>query len=452
MKERENISRRARIRGISFLTALIAVLGVGTATGYYRASRYKNQLEYTYKRAMQDTSVYVSNISTDLQKGYYAGTPQQMSYISAKLWRESAAAKAALSSLPITELELGSTYQFLSQVGDYAMAVSKKAMNNEEITKEERENMKSLLDYASTLSSHISSLEKGLSSGEITLDMVQATAAAVRNGELPEDTSIGGFEELEQSFEGYPTLIYDGPFSDHILEKKAELLQGKEEIGREEARGIAAKALGVEAASLSDLGDEESRTPSYCFFTGEETIAVTKNGGYVSYIMGSYEPGKAAVSQEEAVAAGLGFLKGLGYGSMKETYYEVGDGMVTINFAYVQDETICYTDLIKVNVAMDTGRVVSMDARGYIVNHKDRSLPVPKMTRQKAQNQVSSALRVENVRLALIPTSGLNEVLTYEFTCRGENDQGVLVYINAENGREEQIFLLLETEGGVLTK
>lgn len=452
MKENMFPSRRAKIRGISFVTALVSVLGIGTATGYYQAQQYKTQLEDTYKKAMQETAVYVNNISTDLRKGYYAGTPQQMSYISAKLWRESAAAKAALSSLPITELELGSTYRFLSQVGDYAMAISKKAMNDEEVTKEERENLRSLLNHADSMSSHIASLEKGLSSGEITLDKVQTTAAAVRNGEMPEDTPMGGFEELEQSFEGYPTLIYDGPFSDHILDKKAELLKGKQEIDREEARTIAAKALQVDKASLSDLGDEDSKTPSYCFFTGEQTIAVTKNGGYVSYIMGSGTPKGASLSQEQAVTAAEDFLKRIGYGSMTDTYYEMTDGLITINFAYMQEEVICYTDLIKVNVAMDTGEIISMDARGYIVNHQERSLPKPAMTREKAQAQLSSSLQVENARLALIPTGGMNEVLTYEFTCRGENNQGVLVYINALNGREEQLFLLLETEGGVLTQ
>ena len=58
-------------------------------------------------------------------------------------------------------------------------------------------------------------------------------------------------------------------------------------------------------------------------------------------------------------------------------------------------------------------------------------------------------------RLALIPTSGQNEVLTYEFQTRageGDDAQKILVYVNASTGAEEQILLLLETPEGTMTK
>ena len=42
------------------------------------------------------------------------------------------------------------------------------------------------------------------------------------------------------------------------------------------------------------------------------------------------------------------------------------------------------------------------------------------------------------------------EVLCYEFKGTVEN-KNFLVYINAENGEEEEILVILETEGGTLT-
>lgn len=56
--------------------------------------------------------------------------------LAVKLYREASSAKAALSQLPIEELQLENTYKFLSQVGNYSMAVSERLVNGEEITDE----------------------------------------------------------------------------------------------------------------------------------------------------------------------------------------------------------------------------------------------------------------------------------------------------------------------------
>ena len=53
-------------------------------------------------------------------------------------------------------------------------------------------------------------------------------------------------------------------------------------------------------------------------------------------------------------------------------------------------------------------------------------------------------------RLALIPTSSKGEVLTYEFKTK-LGDDVFLVYINAQNGEEEQILKLLNLPNGTLT-
>ena len=52
--------------------------------------------------------------------------------------------------------------------------------------------------------------------------------------------------------------------------------------------------------------------------------------------------------------------------------------------------------------------------------------------------------------MAFIPTGGQNEVFCYEFLCSGEDDDKLLVYINASTGMEEHIYILLENENGVL--
>ena len=81
-----------------------------------------------------------------------------------------------------------------------------------------------------------------------------------------------------------------------------------------------------------------------------------------------------------------------------------------------------------------------------------RTLAAPKLTAGEASASISPYLTPDEGRLALIPTAGLNEVLTYEYLCQAENGEEVLVYLNADTGMEEQILILLRSDNGVLTR
>jgi germination protein YpeB len=110
-----------------------------------------------------------------------------------------------------------------------------------------------------------------------------------------------------------------------------------------------------------------------------------------------------------------------------------------------------YTDLIKVGVAMDNGDILSFDMRGYLTNHTIRELPPPKISGDYAMTLVSDSLTPLSDRLCVIPSGGKNEIFCYEVRCTGKDGENILVYLNAENGREEQILILKIGSSGVLT-
>ena len=126
--------------------------------------------------------------------------------------------------------------------------------------------------------------------------------------------------------------------------------------------------------------------------------------------------------------------------------------MCVINFSLLQGSTVCYSDLIKVGVALDTFEIVFYEASGYIMNHKPRTLKVPVHTKEEAKKVISPHLKIKSTSLALIPSSGQNELYCFEFLCEGEQKEEILVYVNTETLIEEQIFILLKTDGGTLTK
>ena len=69
---------------------------------------------------------------------------------------------------------------------------------------------------------------------------------------------------------------------------------------------------------------------------------------------------------------------------------------------------------------------------------------------EEAKKTLNKKLKVESEKLVIIPTEYQTEILCYEF--KGKvNDKNYIVYINAENGREEDILLIVDTGNGTLT-
>jgi spore germination protein len=439
---------------IGFLLALSTGLAVWASYNHLKLNTYRSALQNTYQRAADLASDSLANLSSDLVKGMYAGTSPQLSMISSKMWKESAAAKSALSTLPVADLTLENTNRFLSQAGDYAMYLSRKFAAGEELTEEERAQFAALREYADRLSAQVDRIACELQSGKLSVEELSRADQQMDSADgSAEEAPVSALKQVEDGFMGYPTLIYDGPFSDHLLEKTPLAVQDQPEVSEEQARQIAQRVAGK---PLPELREENSALPCYVFHDGESaSAAVTRQGGRLCYFI-TDKPDSLTerLSYEQAAERARRFLEQQGYGSMKDTYYQTDNGVMTLNFACFepQAQAVCYPDLVKVEVSLEDGAILGMDARGYLVNHTERTLPEPAISPEQAAQSLSPVLEVQSQRLALIPSSGQNETLCYEFVCTSPTGDRVLCYLNCLTGAEEQLLLLLETPGGVLTK
>ena len=438
------MTKRCFVRIISFSIALILALGLMALEQRGKAANGELMMQNTYMRAVEDLSLSLENIKTTLNKGLYTNSASMMNQLSGKLWSEAANAKAALSQLPIEELKLEQTYKFLSQVGNYSQSLSKKFGNGETLTEEEKNNLKTLYGYAEDLSGKMWNVEKKIEDGSISLRELSGAA----NAKQPQ-TVTEGFTDFEEGFSDYPTLIYDGPFSDHILEREPLMLKGQNEVTQEQALRKAVSACGEENLSVS--GEEGGKMPSFVFENENTTVSVTKQGGFFSYML-KYRPiENPQLGATDALKRAEKYLDALGVDEVEETYYEINNGICIYNFAGEQDDVVLYTDLIKVGVALDNGEIMSFDARGYITNHTPRKLGKPSLSEEDAEKRLSKGLTVFEDNLCVIPTGGLNERYCYEFYCVDGEGRQLLIYINADTGEEEQILLLKIGSNGRLT-
>ena len=450
-------SRRAKTLIISFTAAAFAVTGGAALRSHARAETYRNIVNNTYQHAFAELTTAVAEMDAALQKTAYVTSQPLLAQLCTELFGRAMSAQMAVGELPYGNVELAQTASFAAKVGDYAAALSKSMASGGGTTEEEKENLRALAAASGQLSQMLQDLQAGIHGGTITLeDLEQAQARLAQSQETTEDTAGSTFQNMEADFPEVPTLIYDGPFSEHLsTQQQPKALEGMEEVTQEEAQAAAAEFMGLKPEIFTSVATGEGAIPYWSFSAvvdgGEVYIEVSRQGGKVTELMNARPVGEAALTAEEGVEAARAFLAAQGYGDMEPSYYISQDNILTVNFAARQGDVLCYPDLVKVAVALDSGSIVGFEAEGYLMNHTQRGLETPAVSEEAARAVLDPALDCLSHQLAIIPTSGKYEVLCHEFKCRTEDGRHYIVYVNAQTGNEEKILLLIEDESGTLT-
>lgn len=440
---------RSKIRIFLYIFFIFLAMFIGLVISAVKADRLSRQVTASSQRSLIELEEYISSISTALTKGMHAGTSSLLGDISGDLIRDAAGAKTALVALPLSDTRLDNTSRFLSQVGSFVASLNKKLSSGGSISAKERRQIQNLIDYSKKLSDELLKINESIESGELSFSESEYT---LEKGDREIQSLSAAMDNIGQAAGDYPTLVYDGPFSDHILQQTPKLLENKRSFTKEEAKKKAAEFLSVKENEVKYSAEQEGDIPSYIFTSGSSTVAVTKNGGFIVYMLGSDFAGEASVSEKDAIERASQFLTSKGYSNMKDSYYYTNDGICTVNFAYFRGEILYYADLIKVSVNLENGNIISFDARGYIMNHTQRDLKEPAVSKEKAQKSLNPLLSVISSRLAVIPTEYATETLCYEFHCKNAEGQEFLVYVDTETGQENDILILLYSDNGILTK
>ena len=436
---------------IVVLFSIIIILGIFI---YKKQMEYRQASENAYNSAFYELVDYVQNVEVYLAKSLISNSPESGADSLTNVWREANLALTYLAQLPISSNELENTSKFLNQVSEYSYTLSRKNINDEELTDEDINNLKQLHEYSVELENTLNQLSADINDGriswgELTEEGTIAFAQQVSN------ISQDSFDNLEQNFHEYSGLIYDGAFSEHITKAEKVGLTG-ENIDEEAAKNKATELFDSNnIKEVTSYGKSEGDINSYNFgitFNDDSTgaVSISEKGGHVIYMDKNRDVSAEIISQDEANEKAKQYLEEKGFSNMKETYYLKQSGIVTINYAYVQDDVIMYADLIKVKVALDNGDILGIETTGYLNSHKERDIQEPKVTVEEAKESLNDELTIESEELAMIPTEWKTEVLCWEF--EGNYDGlDFIVYVNAETGKEEDILIITNTPNGTLT-
>ena len=454
-KLKDWVSRLKKGHMLSVIGVFIIIIAVLITVLVRKEQDSKQASENSYNMAFYSLVDYVENVETYLAKSLISSTPEHGAETLTNVWREANLAQSYLARLPIESQELENTEKFLNQVSDYSYSLSRKNIYNESLSDEDLKNLKDLHNYSVELENTLNQLSEDINSGRIKWNELSNKGTVAFAQQVSTQTN-DSFSNLEENFHEYSGLIYDGAFSEHITSGEKKGLIGND-IDEETAKQKVSEFVGQEnIKEIQSLGFSENATiPEYNFsvktnLENDITISVSKKGGHIIYMNSNRTVNSEIISQEEANEKGKEFLNNKGLNNMKETYYLKQDGIVTINYAYTQNDVVVYSDLIKVKVALDNGEVLGIETTGYLNNHTQRDTSKVKISKEEAKKTLNKDLEISSEGLAIIPTEYNTEILCYEFKGKVD-DREFLVYINAENGREEDILIITNTPNGTLT-
>lgn len=429
------------------IAAVIAVLTAGASI--LRAEHAEQTLEDGYAQRLLQAQEHLQSISLKLGKTPAAGNPRTQVELLSGVSRQADGVVSDLTALPLSHVAMSDTIKFCNQLSDYTLTLALLSAGGQEISPQAVRELDTLRNQCLLLLGQLATAHESM--------LAQSLRLAAEDGVFYESARLDArpLEQVADPDNGmdYPSMIYDGAFSDarHAGVPKA---LGREMVDSAAAVEIARDFIGAERVKSAVPGVETGGVlPSWgVTLTLQDGVVlnadVTRQGGKLLWIMPEHAAFEPRLTLEECAQAGRQFLLSHGYGDAEPNHYQVYGGMAVINFVPLQDGILLYPDLIKLQIRMDTGELVGLESNNYLMNHTERQLPAPVLSAQQARSRASGELLIRSERLCVIPYRDA-ERLCWELS-GSRQEQEYRVYVDALTGEELEVLMLIHEPSGML--
>ncbi len=438
MKNKSIIITLSVVMGITLLSVFAALIVFIITT-----NTYSNQLENLYKRNYYELSSNINDIEVDMSKLIATNSTTTKREVLTNLYGNCTMANNNLSMLPISNTKIKNVNDFVNKLGGYVYSLLTKVNNNQLFSDYDYQTINDLHSESQRLmvayNEHISSLKFDY---KILKD--------VNFSDGDKSSFDAGLVNSDNS--KVPTLIYDGPFADSVVNKEIKGLPNNE-ITKEQASDIVMTQLTMlDVTSIRYVGESDGNFYTYNFSVEADNrtlfVQVSKMGGKIVDITGYSNGNTIKYDLNQCIDMAETLARSLGYDNVYQVWYAENNNIVYINLAPIINHVIYYPDLVKVKVDKCAG-VIALEGKNYWYNHVERDLSNINVTFDKAQNNLSKALTVNERNYALIPNKYSGETLTYEFVCTWK-DYTYYVYIDVSTGEEVNIMRVIKTTSGDL--
>ena len=430
------------------LAGAITAFGVVMNNNTNQMGQYRNSLESVYKRSFYDLVDDVNNIEMVLGKMSVTTSETLRQNYLTKLCSLADEAQSNLAILPLEHEIVNDTVKFVNGLGGFAFALQQRMVKGGVVSGDELDKIDELYDTSKTVKYELNRLSVILSGGYMIIDNVH-------NPNAGENGFSSEFSALSGQVVDYPQLIYDGPFSESVLNKEVRGLLGAE-VNKEEAKNKVIQWF--DDYNIAEGEDESTSTFEVFNFTLTKTsgqnmetiyVQVTKKGGKLLELSRNTPSNTLAKTEEECITIAETYARDtLGIDGMKAVWSTTSNGFLYVNLCYMLDDSIVvYPDMIKVKVSRENGQICGWEARAYYTNHVSRATQTPVFDPATAKSRLDGKLSVLSQRLVIVPGDFVGEVFCYEF--KGiYGGSTYYVYVDATTGEEINLLKLIETDDG----
>jgi len=411
-----------------------------------QSGKYEGTLEASYQKNFYELVDNIESVEVNMSKIVATNSALKQKDLLDEIYVACISATANLNALPIASEDISKANKHINTVGGYVVSLIDKVEEGRSLTMSEFENISALHDESKQTLYDLNNFIASLSAGYSILDNVD-----FKNEE--NSSFDAGFINLDNPTSKVPTLIYDGPFSDSVLNKEVKGL-GSFEIGEDEAYEIVTTLTeyyeDYEVVYL-DAGGGKISTYNFKLVSDEKSmfVQVSKLGGKLVSIVGFGDDAEGDLSVSEAHALAKEIIIQFGFEDMVEVWMQETGGVVYINFAPYVDGVIYYPDLVKIKIDLSSGLITGLEATNYCYNHVERERFKANISILEAQELLNSQLEVEERNYCIIPNEYVGESYAYEFVCSWK-DYKYYCYISAIDGSELNILRVVDTTNGDL--
>lgn len=431
------------IIALSIVSALFILAGILYAVSMSRVNNLSYSIESIYQRNFYELVDNINNVEVKLSKVLASSDNDYQKDMLEEVSKSSSRASVNLSALPISINGLSDTIKFVNKVDGYTTSLVKKLDGGESLTEKETETLSkvhtSIVDIKSGLSTMTEKMYGGYSILEESLSF---------SGDYNGFTNAIGNVSSDID---YPSMIYDGPFSDSVVSKEIKGLNFAE-VDESTARANLINILEeVNEEDLSYLGETNGQITTYDYSVeiGDRKMfcQMTKKGGRLINLSSYSSNLSTNQSLSSAITNAERFINKTGIENVECVWSDIINGSAYLNFARVINGVIIYPELIKVKIELGEGNITGFDALTYYTNQQQRSLSAVTFDATSAREKIPTSFKITEQRLALIPLDWNREVLCHEFVCT-KDGATYYIYLNAQSGAEENILKVVETSNG----
>ena len=442
---------RAVIATLVVLVISVGVLAVGYISQMNSNNKYSYALEDYYQQTFYELTDNINDIELNLSKGMVASSKTTKLEAFEHIETECASAASNLSRLPITHESINETTRLVNQLGGYSYYILQKIKSDVTISETDSSQLNTLYDYTIKVQQLLNDFQKSINDDfSFVVEMLDNKTANSKIG-----TGLSSLQSTATGVE-YPTLIYDGPFSESVKNKEVKGLKGTTELSKEECEKVIWEKVGAAYTieKIEYTSNTQGNISTYDYKITRKDLPdmyiQMKNGIVItiSSIVAKSNIDKK-MTLDECKTKAEEFAKILDFENMKAVWGTIINNTAYINLTTYINDTIIYPEMVKVKVNILNGDIVGWEATNYIYNHTERTDLTPQITAVKAREAIDKRLEVETQKICIIPREYKEDVLCYEFKCKLDK-YTYYVYVNAKTGLEENILRIVQTNDGEL--